>query len=132
MTAERCDLLCLDASRAEMVRSTLPDVHHSQTLVRTASALADVVRLRTATALSFGIELCVCDLAWVVGAAPNLVSHHLRILRRAGLVTSRREGKLVMCRLTEEGKALLHALGLAAASEGGAEPSNTMTALVRG
>lgn len=132
MTAERCDLLCLDASRAEMVRAALPEVHRSQNLVRTAGALADVVRLRTATALSFGTELCVCDLAWVVGAAPNLVSHHLRILRRAGLVASRREGKLVMCRLTEEGAALLHVLGLDAGNEGGAAPSDTMTALVRG
>jgi len=35
------------------------------------------VRLRTATALALGAELCVCDLAWVVGAAPNLVSPEL-------------------------------------------------------
>ena len=80
----------------------------------TAKALADPVRLRTASALALGTELCVCDLAWVVGAAPNLVSHHLRVLRRAGLVTSRRQGKLVMCRLTAHGEALLEVLGVTA------------------
>lgn len=117
MTAEGCDLLCLDVSRAEAVRAALPKAHRSQAMAIAAKALADPVRLRTATALALGAELCVCDLAWVVGAAPNLVSHHLRVLRRAGLVTSRQQGKLVMCRLTSQGAALLDALGVAAPDE---------------
>jgi DNA-binding transcriptional ArsR family regulator len=49
----------------------------------------------------------VCDLAWVVERAENLVSHHLRLLRSAGLVTSRRDGKMVMYSLTERGRELL-------------------------
>ncbi|ASR54846.1 helix-turn-helix transcriptional regulator [Cellulomonas sp. PSBB021] len=129
MTAEGCDLLCLDVSRAEAVRAALPKERRSQAMAVTAKALADPVRLRTATALALGAELCVCDLAWVVGAAPNLVSHHLRVLRRAGLVTSRRHGKLVMCRLTSQGAALLDALGVAAPGESlWAEPSELITA----
>ena len=39
--------------------------------------------------------------------AENLVSHHLRQLRSAGLVTSRRDGKMVMYSLTERGRDLL-------------------------
>ena len=117
MTAEGCDLLCLDVPHAEAVRSALPQVRRSQEMALTAKALADPVRLRTATALALGGELCVCDLAWIIGAAPNLVSHHLRALRRAGLVTSRRQGKLVMCRLTAQGVALLDVLGVAASAE---------------
>lgn len=117
MTAEGCDLLCLDVSRAEAVRAALPKERRSQAMAVTAKALADPVRLRTAMALALGVELCVCDLAWVVGAAPNLVSHHLRVLRRAGLVTSRRHGKLVMCRLTSQGAALLDVLSVAAPGE---------------
>jgi DNA-binding transcriptional ArsR family regulator len=54
--------------------------------------------------------LCVRDLAWISGRAQNLVSHHLRMLRSHGLVISRREGKLVMYSLTEEGRALLGAV----------------------
>lgn len=111
MTPDACDLLCLDAARAEAVRAALPQTDHAQTVARAAKALADPVRVRAAWALALGTELCVCDLAWVVGVAPNLVSHHLRVLRRAGLVTSRRDRKLVMCRLTPNGSALLAVMG---------------------
>jgi DNA-binding transcriptional ArsR family regulator len=41
------------------------------------------------------LELCVCDLAWVAERADNLVGHHLRVLRAAGLASSRREGGMV-------------------------------------
>ena len=52
-------------------------------------------------------ELCVCDLSWIVERAENLVSHHVRVLRTAGLVSSRRDGKMVMYALTDPGRALL-------------------------
>jgi ArsR family transcriptional regulator, lead/cadmium/zinc/bismuth-responsive transcriptional repressor len=55
--------------------------------------------------------LCVCDLAWIAGRAENLVGHHLRTLRDAGLASSRREGKIVFYSLTETGLRLLDALG---------------------
>ncbi|WP_234325621.1 metalloregulator ArsR/SmtB family transcription factor [Streptomyces sp. NRRL S-146] len=63
-----------------------------------------------AAALAAGGELCVCDLAWVVDQAQNLVSHHLRRLRTAGLAASRCEGRLVMYHLTDRGKALTEAV----------------------
>ncbi|WP_199421631.1 ArsR/SmtB family transcription factor [Actinotalea solisilvae] len=110
MTADGCDLLCLDLPRAQTVRAALPEARVSRARATTAQAFADPMRVRTASALAIGGELCVCDLAWIVGAAPNLVSHHLRILRRAGLVASRRQGKLVMCRLTTHGATLLETL----------------------
>jgi DNA-binding transcriptional ArsR family regulator len=74
-----------------------------------ARALGDPTRLTIAAALGDGGELCVCDLAWVVERAENLVSHHLRLLRSAGLATSRRDGKMVMYSLTERGRKLLAA-----------------------
>jgi len=49
----------------------------------------------------------VCDLAWITERSPNLVSHHLRALRSAGLVRSRRESKMVMYALTGDGEALV-------------------------
>jgi DNA-binding transcriptional ArsR family regulator len=63
-----------------------------------------------ASALSAGGELCVCDLAWVTERSEALVSHHARTLRGAGLVASRREGRMVLYRLTEEGADLLRAV----------------------
>ncbi len=60
-----------------------------------------------AAALREARELCVCDLAWISERSPNLVSHHLRALRSAGLVSSRRDGKMVMYSLTREGRAFL-------------------------
>jgi DNA-binding transcriptional ArsR family regulator len=73
--------------------------------------VADPTRLRLALALATGDELCGCDLAWILGRAQNLVSHHLRVLRDSGVVNSRREGKMVMHSLTEDGRALLALLG---------------------
>ena len=53
--------------------------------------------------------MCVCDLSWIVERAQNLVSHHLRSLRAAGLADYRRDQKLALYSLTETGHALLAA-----------------------
>jgi DNA-binding transcriptional ArsR family regulator len=79
-------------------------------LATQANALADPTRLIIAAALGSTDELCVCDLAWVTERAENLVSHHARLLRSVGLAASRREGKMVLYRLTEPGRALLAAV----------------------
>ena len=49
-------------------------------------------------------------MAWVVGQPQGLVSHHLRQLKNAALVSSRRQGKLVMYQLTERGRELTAAV----------------------
>ncbi|WP_299957692.1 helix-turn-helix transcriptional regulator [uncultured Modestobacter sp.] len=111
MTPDDCELLCLDVPHAEAVRARLAGADEARRLAERAKALGDPSRLRLAAALAIGGELCVCDLAWVAELAQNLVSHHLRSLRAAGLATSRRDGKLVMYRLTDDGVALLRVLG---------------------
>jgi len=110
MSAEACDLLCLDLPRAEAVRRSLPAEGDLVEAAASARALSDPTRLRVAGALAAGAELCVCDLAWVCGASQNLVSHHVRQLRAAGLAASRRDGKMVMYRLTARGAELLAAV----------------------
>ena len=52
----------------------------------------------------------MCDIAWVCERPENLVSHHLRVLRTAGVVASRREGKMVIYAVTATGRALLAAV----------------------
>jgi DNA-binding transcriptional ArsR family regulator len=105
---DRCDLLCLDLPRAEAIRERLQPDQASRAAAR-AKALSDPTRVLIALALREGEELCVCDLAWITGRAENLVGHHLRVLRGAGLATSRREHKIVFYALTDSGRQLLDA-----------------------
>lgn len=107
---DTCDLLCLDLPHAEAIRTSLPDVGHVEPAAAAARALGDPTRLTIAAALHDGEELCVCDMAWVVGAPQNLVSHHLRQLKVADMVTARRNGRLMMYRLTDRGHALTAAV----------------------
>lgn len=110
MSDDRCDLLCLDAPRAEDIRGRLLDEEAAQERAERAKALSDPTRLTLAAALREGEELCVCDLAWISGRSQGLVSHHLRSLKSHGLVRSRRDGKLVMYALTIESLPLLAAV----------------------
>ncbi len=107
---DTCDLLCLDLPRAEALRRGRPRAVDLSIAADAAKALADPTRLTVAAALRDGGELCVCDLAWVCERSDKLVSHHVRQLRAAGLVRSRRDGKMVMYELTEAGTALLAAV----------------------
>ena len=110
MADERCDLICIDAPRAEAIRKKVLVEEIAQQAADRARALADPTRLTLAAALREGEELCVCDLSWIAGRSQNLVSHHLRTLRSLGMVRSRRDGKLVMYSLTGEGRSLLSAV----------------------
>jgi ArsR family transcriptional regulator, lead/cadmium/zinc/bismuth-responsive transcriptional repressor len=104
---DRCDLLCLDLPLAEELRRRRPNVRVVRRVAGGFRALADPTRLTVALALREADELCVCDLAWILERAQNLVSHHLRALRAEGLVDYRREGKMALYSLTERGRALL-------------------------
>jgi DNA-binding transcriptional ArsR family regulator len=108
MADDRCDLLCLDLSRAEEIRNGLK-LAATETATMTAKALGDPTRLTIALALRDGDELCVCDLGWITTRAENLVGHHLRTLREARLARSRRDGKIVFYSLTETGRSLVDA-----------------------
>ena len=110
MSQDRCDLICIDAPRAEVIRARLLSEGEALEAAERAKALSDPTRLTLAEALGEGGELCVCDLSWIVGRSQNLVSHHLGVLRSRGLVRSRRDGKMVMYSLTEEGASLLSAV----------------------
>ncbi len=109
-TDETCELLCLDIPKAESIRENLPDLETLNDASSRAKALSDPNRLGIAIALEQGGEMCVCDLAWVVGRQDKIVSHHLRLLKAAGVATSRKEGKMVLYSLAESGTNLLRAV----------------------
>lgn len=114
MSEDICELLCVDAPRAEKIRDGLVKGDEAWEAAERAKALSDPTRLVLACALreAEGDDggLCVCDLSWIVGRAQNLVSHHMKILRSGGVVRSRKDGKMVMYSLTEPGESLLAAV----------------------
>ncbi len=63
--------------------------------------LGDPTRLAILHALLEGGELCVCDIARVVGVAENVVSQALRLLRAADVVRTRRDGRRIHYRLAD-------------------------------
>jgi DNA-binding transcriptional ArsR family regulator len=107
---DRCELLSLDPVRGERIRAGLPDLAALEAAAQRAKALGDPTRLAVAAALAAAEELCVCDLAWITGRSENLVSHHARGLRTAGLAGSRRDGKMVLYALTDTGREALGVL----------------------
>ncbi|MBA2691428.1 MAG: winged helix-turn-helix transcriptional regulator [Rubrobacter sp.] len=122
MSVDNCELLCVDAPRAERIREGLAREEDVREAAERAKALSDPTRLTLAAALrevgGEEDELCVCDLSWISGRAQNLVSHHMKILRFGGIVRSRKDGKMVMYSLTEAGASLLSAaLGEASRAE---------------
>ena len=86
-------------------RSAAPELRDSLVAVAGLSelfrALSDETRTKILYLLSQQ-ELCVCDLAYLLGMSLPAVSHHLRLLRTMRLVSSRREGKQVFYTLEDE------------------------------
>jgi ArsR family transcriptional regulator, lead/cadmium/zinc/bismuth-responsive transcriptional repressor len=109
-SSDTCDLLCLDLPKAERVRKALPTAEELELRAAGAKALGDPTRLAVALALKAGEVACVCDLAWIIGRDERLVSHHVRLLKAAGLACSERDGKMIMYELTDRGRALLAAV----------------------
>jgi DNA-binding transcriptional ArsR family regulator len=101
--------LCLDLPRAEAIRRSM-NTEAASDAAKRSRALGDATRMTVALALRDGDELCVCDLAWIAERAENLVGHHLKVLRHAGLADSRRDGKIVFYSLTVTGRRLLDTL----------------------
>lgn len=96
---------------AEAARAALCSETELTFIADTFQILANPTRLQIVRALARR-ELCVGDLAGVVGASPSAVSHHLRQLRQMRLVRYRREGKLTYYSLDDEHVARLVDLGL--------------------
>ncbi len=66
-----------------------------------AGAFSDPARLRIANLLWHGQEVCNCQIEPVTGYLPSKISRHLGLLKRAGLLSERREGTFIYYRLKE-------------------------------
>jgi DNA-binding transcriptional ArsR family regulator len=89
-----CAEFCSNKKKVDAAKRRLPQAAQLRANSEIYSLLADPGRLAILLALA-GDELCVCDLSQVLDAGISAVSHQLRILRAAGLVCYRNQGKLV-------------------------------------
>lgn len=94
--AELCEVQCIDSEKIALAGASLPDLRTLAALAAILRALGDPTRLQIVCALATeGVaELCVCDLATLVGVSGSGVSHSLRTLRQLGLVRYRKVGKI--------------------------------------
>lgn len=91
----------VDPRRVAMARERLPTAEEEDRLTSVLSLMADPTRARLLYALDVVEELCVGDLAIALSVSEDAVSYGLRVLRTAGLVTRRKEGRIVYYRLAE-------------------------------
>ena len=94
MSQDICHVNVIHADRLAKARQRLPEGKKVADLAAVFKLLGDRGRLNIVLALNV-CEMCVCDLAALLNATPSAISHQLRLLRTAGLVEARREGKIV-------------------------------------
>ena len=92
---DHCDVHVVNPDRVRSVRKRLVTAAETEQMAAVFKVLADPSRCRLVAAIIEAGELCVCDLAATVEMSESSVSHHLRVLRAHGLVSARREGRMV-------------------------------------
>lgn len=102
LSADRCEVECLHPEHVAPLLGRLISTTDADALSGTFGLLADPTRCRILHALSLAKELCVCDLALLVGISESAMSHQLRILRAEGVTTRRKVGRVVYYRLADE------------------------------
>ena len=91
----------LDPTLVATARAALAPLADVEHVVERLGLIAEPTRLRVLQALNSVPELCVGDVAFVVGVSDDAASYALRLLRGAGLVRTRRAGRIVYYRLAE-------------------------------
>ena len=114
-----CQDRCIHPEHALAVRRNIIPADKAMRVAELFAVLSDPTRLQVVYALlraSSG-ELCVCDLAAGLGRDDTTISHQLRVLRNQQVVATRKVGRIVYYRLTDEHIRLLLELGMTHATE---------------
>lgn len=96
-----CEVRCVDELKVRRTQRAMKPARAIADLAETFKVLGDPTRLRIAYALAKE-ELCVCDLATVLGVSQSVVSHSLRALRQMRLVRYRKAGKIAYYSLDDD------------------------------
>lgn len=98
---ECCESYEVHKDLVQKVNSRMPDEDELYDLAELFKIFGDSTRIRILFVL-FQSELCVCDLAETLSMTQSAISHQLKILKQAKLVSSRREGKSVIYSLADD------------------------------
>jgi len=98
---DTCEIYCYDEEKVNRIQGNLQTVDISS-VTQMLKAIADENRAKITYALCQDDELCVCDIANIIGVTVANASHHLRTLHKQGIVKFRREGKLAFYSLDDE------------------------------
>jgi|SRR5688572_14830622 len=94
-----CEITKVHPEAVERVQQNMVELAGVAALFK---ALADETRLKIAYALTIESEMCVCDIAAVIGSSTATASHHLRYLRERSLAKSERKGKQIYYSLSDD------------------------------
>ena len=108
---EKCEFLCIHEDTVREVRESMPEEDTLYDLAEFFKIFGDSTRIRILYAL-FESELCVCDIAALLGMTQSAVSHQLRILKDAKLVRFRRDGKSVFYALDDDHVRMILRVGM--------------------
>ena len=95
-----CDVWSPHCNIVEDLRGNMPDQTTFDQCATFFKALSDPTRTRIIWALNEH-ELCVCDICELLGMTPSAISHQLSGLKKARMVKSRREGKVIYYSLAD-------------------------------
>ena len=97
---EKCDVFCLHDDVIRAVQPDMPDEEKLYDLAELFKMFGDSTRIRILYVL-FEAEMCVCDIAELLGMTQSAISHQLRALKNVRLVRARREGKAIYYSLAD-------------------------------
>lgn len=95
-----CEVCEIHSEAAQRAAKAMPDDEILYDLAELYKVFGDSTRIKILYSL-FDEELCVCDIAAVLGMTSSAVSHQLRVLKQAHLVRSRRDGKAIFYSLSD-------------------------------
>ncbi len=96
-----CGQLIIHEEIVEQVKGKMPDEDNLYDLAELFKVFGDTTRIKIIWAL-FESEMCVCDIAYLLGMTQSAISHQLRVLKTARLVRYRKSGKTVYYSLNDE------------------------------
>lgn len=98
---DRCDCHSIHEEVVQVVREQMPEENALVRLSELFKVFGDPTRAKILCAL-FSAEMCVCDIAVLLGMTKSSISHQLRILKQSRLVKFRRQGKSVYYSLDDD------------------------------